>query len=204
MELSVALPTSGSWATPDRQAEVARTAERLGYRGLWSFQRLLYAGPPDDPFGGSRDGRWPSPYHSVLDPLVSLAFVAAHTTRARLGVAVVNGLFYSPVLLAKLLASLDVISGGRLDAGIGLGWSRAEYAASGVPRAGRGARLDELLSCLEALFGDDPVTFSGRWYEVPTADVQPKPLQRPRPPLLLGGGSEAALRRVVRRADGWV
>ncbi|MGH9103668.1 MAG: TIGR03619 family F420-dependent LLM class oxidoreductase [Acidimicrobiales bacterium] len=204
MELSFALPVSGSWATPERQLLVAERAEALGYRGLWTFQRLMYSGPPEDPFVPVEGGRWPEYYHSVLDPLLPLAFVAARTSAIRLGVAVLNGVFYSPVLLGKLLTSLDVLSGGRLDAGIGLGWSRSEYAASGVEMARRGARLDEMLECLSVLLGDDPVEFAGNFYQVPRSDFLPKAVQRPRMPLLVGGSSDAALRRAVRHADGWI
>lgn len=205
MELGFALPTSGSWATPDNQTAIATRAESLGYRGVWSFQRLLRSGPPEDAFGGSADGVWPAYYTQVLDPLVSLAFVAAVTTRIRLGVAVLNGPFYSPALLAKMLSSLDVISGGRLEAGIGLGWSRAEYQASGLSYSGRGRRLDELLACLDALLTSDKPAFAGRFYSLPSGIVmEPKPVQQPRPPILIGGGSEAAFVRAVSLGDGWV
>src|SRR5205807_105690 len=99
----------------------------------------------------------PVVYRSVLDPLVTLSFAAAVTSRVRLGLGVVNGLFYAPAVLAKQLASLDVLSQGRLDAGIGLGWSPDEYATAGIPMSGRGRRFDEWLACLQALLTEDPV-----------------------------------------------
>ncbi|HVA60051.1 MAG TPA: TIGR03619 family F420-dependent LLM class oxidoreductase [Mycobacteriales bacterium] len=206
MELGVALPTSGAWANPEALATVARRAEELGYRSLWTFQRLLYGGPPLDVSPATPDGSWPIVYRSVLDPLVSLGFAAAVTHRIRLGVAVVNGLFYSPAMLAKLFASLDVLSAGRLDAGVGLGWSRAEFEASGVPYPARGRRLDEFLRCLDAVLtaGDEPVEFDGEFYRLPPSHVGPGPVQRPRPPLLIGGNSPAAWRRAATLGDGWV
>ncbi|MCW2530113.1 MAG: luciferase-like protein [Pseudonocardiales bacterium] len=194
MDLGFALPTSGAWATPSNNAEIAQACDRHGYRTLWTFQRLLF--PVSDDI---------SPvYRSVLDPLIALGFAAATTTRIRLGLAVVNGLFYAPAVLAKQLVTLDVLSGGRLDAGIGLGWSADEYEATGVSRAGRGRRFEEWLYCLDALMSQDPVAFDGEFYSVPPSRVGPMPVQKPRPPVFLGGGAEPALRRAGARADGWI
>jgi probable F420-dependent oxidoreductase len=136
--------------------------------------------------------------------VVSLAHLAGRTDRIRLGLAVLNMPFFSPALMAKQLTTLDVLSGGRLDVGLGVGWSMVEFVASGVPREHRGARAEEFLRALRALWTDDVVEFSGRFYQIPPARMQPKPLQRPHPPVLLGGGAEAALRRAGRVADGWI
>lgn len=195
MELSFALPTSGSWATPENVSLLAQAAERRGCRGLWTFQRVIYPSDSD----------MPNVYRSVLDPLVTLGFAASVTSRARLGLAVVNGPFYAPAVLAKQLATIDVLSAGRLDAGIGLGWHPAEYAAVGVPMRGRGRRFDEWLDCLNTLLtGEDEVSFLGQFYTVPPSRMAPRPLQRPRPPLLIGGSSEAAYRRGAIHGDGWI
>jgi probable F420-dependent oxidoreductase len=188
------LPVSGSWATPPSIVEIAREAERLGYSSLWTFQRLLF--PAGDPI--------PMPYRSVHDPLVLTAYAAAVTETARLGVAIVNLPYYSPILLAKMLTSLDVVSGGRLDAGLGLGWNADEFAAVGAPMERRGARGEEFLRCLRAIWSDDPVEFHGEFYDVPPSHVDPRPVQRPHPPLLLGGSAERALQRAGRLADGWI
>jgi len=194
MQMGFGLPISGSWATPASIAEIAKAAERHGYASLWTFQRLLF--PATDPI--------PMPYRSVHDPLVLTAYAAAVTETARLGVAIVNIPYYSPILLAKMLTSLDVVSGGRLDAGLGLGWNADEFAAVGAPMERRGARAEEFLRCLRAIWSDEPVEFHGEFYDVPPSYVDPKPVQRPHPPLLLGGGAEPALRRVARLADGWI
>ncbi|UQX89792.1 TIGR03619 family F420-dependent LLM class oxidoreductase [Jatrophihabitans telluris] len=193
-KLGFGLPVSGSWARRDNLAEIARLAEEAGYASLWTFQRLLY--PERDPMGPM--------YRSVADPLTTLAFVAALTSRARLGVAIVNAPFYSPVMLAKQLATIDELSEGRLDAGLGLGWVADEFVASGVPMQRRGARLDEFLECLKAVWTTDVVEFEGEFYRIPRSYIDPKPVQRPHPPILLGGDAEAALRRVGRVADGWI
>lgn len=194
MELSIALPTSGPWATPENVGAVARAAEEAGFRGLWTFQRVLY------PVGTDM----PAVYRSVLDPLVSLGFAAAVTSRVRLGVAVVNGPFYAPAVLAKQLAALDVLSAGRLDAGIGLGWLPEEFEAVGVPMAQRGRRFDEFLDCLDSLLTGDPVSFEGQFYRVPASHVLPRPVQHPRPPIYIGGSSEPAYRRAGSRGDGYI
>jgi probable F420-dependent oxidoreductase len=173
---------------------VARAAEEAGYHSLWSFQRLLH------PVGA----QWGPMYRSVHDPLIALASVAGVTERIRLGVAVLNMPFYAPIVLAKQLTTLDAVSSGRLDVGLGSGWAPEEFSAVGVPLEGRGARAEEFLRCLAAVWDDDPVRFDGDLYRVPLAQVHPKPVQRPHPPVLLGASAEPALRRVGRLADGWI
>lgn len=198
MQRGFAVPVSGRWATePALVREVAQAAEELGYTSLWTFQRLLW--PVDAP-----DDRTAAPYRSVTDPIAVLGFLAAATQRPRLGVAVLNAPYYAPAVLGKQLATLDVLSAGRLTVALGLGWMDQEFAAVGVPRAQRVGRLEEMVAALAAVWADDPVQFAGRYYQVPASSTLPKPVQRPHPPLLLGGGVPAALRRAGRLADGWV
>ncbi len=194
MEIGFGAPVSGSWATPATIREVAQKAERLGYASLWTFQRTLF--PATDPI--------PPPYRSVHDPLAVAAYLAAVTERARVGIAIVNLPFYAPIVLAKALTSIDVLSDGRLDAGLGLGWSADEFAAANVPIERRGARAEEFIACLRAIWTQDPVEFGGEFYTVPPSYVDPKPVQRPHPPLLLGGSAAPALRRAGQLADGWI
>lgn len=182
---------------------MARAAEALGYHSLWVFQRLLYPLRPREPYYGSAGGPWPEAFRAVLDPVVALTVAAAVTTRIRLGVSVLITPLYSPVVLGKQLASLDVVSGGRLEVGLGTGWSSDESVAAGAPAGSRGARAEEFLRCLIAVWGDDPVEFAGRFFTVPRSLVAPKPVQRPRPPLLIGGYSPGALARAARYADGY-
>jgi probable F420-dependent oxidoreductase len=193
MHIGFGAPVSGSWATPAIVTEVAARADDLGYASLWSFQRMLF---PEGTFLSES-------YHSVLDPMVALGYLAACTRRVRLGVAVVNLPFVSPILLAKQAATIDTLSGGRLTLGLGLGWAAEEFAASGADTHRRGARAEEYIACLDAIFSGTP-DFTGEFYRVPQAEVLPRPIQQPRPPILLGGTAPVALRRAGRLADGWI
>ncbi|HEV7899998.1 MAG TPA: TIGR03619 family F420-dependent LLM class oxidoreductase [Planosporangium sp.] len=194
MRIGFGLPVAGAWASPDNIARFAAHAEDLGYHSLWTFQRLLVGADQD----------LAPVYRSVLDPLVSLAYAAAHTARIRLGVAVVNFPFVSPTYLAKQAASLDVISRGRLDLGLGSGWSPVEFTATGASTQRRGARADEYLAVLRTLWADEVSRFDGEFYTIPPSRMAPKPVQRPGPPVLLGGTAKSALRRAGRSAAGWI
>lgn len=193
MRLGFALPVAGAWATPENQLVVAALAEELGYSSLWTLQRLLNPAGPSDGL-----------YRDVPDPLVTLAYLAGHTSTARLGVAVLNLPFVSPVLLAKQAATVDRLSHGRLDLGLGLGWMPEEFVASGMSTGRRGARAEEYLTVLTALWSGQAGPFDGEFYQLPSVVMGPTPVQRPRPPILMGGGAEVALRRVGRLADGWI
>jgi probable F420-dependent oxidoreductase len=199
MFLGFGVPVSGVWATPGNQVRFVQRAEALGYRTAWTFQRLLVPAEREpDPRSGMQV------YRSVLDPVVSLAHLAGRTDRIRLGLAVLNMPFFSPALAAKQLATLDILSNGRLDVGLGVGWSKVEFVASGVPLDRRGRRAEEFLRALRALWTDQVVEFDGEFYRIPPARAEPKPVQRPHPPVLLGGSAEAALRRAGRLAAGWI
>jgi probable F420-dependent oxidoreductase len=187
-------PVSGVWATPGNIADFAAKAEARGYGSLWTFQRLLV------PEGSSMD----SVYQSVLDPMVTLGYVAAVTTRVRLGVAVVNMPYVSPALLAKQAVTVDVLSAGRHDLGLGLGWLPEEFTATGGTMAGRGGRTAEYINALRHLWDGGGPAFSGDFYHLPAGKVAPRPVQRPGPPILLGGAGPRALARVGKLADGWI
>lgn len=193
--LGFGLPVSGSWATPEIQRRVARRADELGYSSLWTFQRLLH--PPDE-------DALAKVYRSVLDPVLPLAHVAAVTSRVRLGLGVLNLPFFSPALLCKQVTTLDLLSQGRAELGVGLGWNRDEFTASGADYAERGARAEEFLDALEALWAPGISEFHGRFYEVPPSRMDPQPVQEPHPPVLMGGFAAPSLRRAGRLADGWM
>ncbi|MEV1206004.1 TIGR03619 family F420-dependent LLM class oxidoreductase [Microbispora rosea] len=192
MKVGFGVPVSGSWATPENMRRIARRADELGYHGVWTFQRLLY--PVGNPMGPV--------YRSVHDPVVALAYLAGVTERVRLGVAVLNLPFVSPVLMAKQLASLQEVSGGRLDVGLGLGWLPEEFAASGVPMERRGRRGEEYVGLLRRLWTEDVVEHKGEFYEVPRSHQDPRPATPP--PVMLGGTARVALERAGRIADGWI
>jgi probable F420-dependent oxidoreductase len=194
MRIGFGAPVSGAWATPDNLAGFAARAEAAGYGSLWTFQRLLVPeGRPMEPV-----------YHSVLDPLVALGYVAAVTSRIRLGVAVVNMPYLAPAYLAKQAATVDVLSGGRHDLGLGLGWMPEEFTAAGAEMAGRGARVAEYIAVLRRMWEEGVTGFSGTHFTVPAGRVAPPPVQRPGPPVLLGGAAPRALARVGALADGWI
>lgn len=193
MLIGFAVPVSGAWATPANQVLIAQRAEELGYHSLWTLQRLVNPADTAD-----------HTYRNVSDPLITLAYLAGYTSRVRLGVAIVNVPFTSPPLLAKQAATLDHVTGGRLDLGLGLGWMPAEFAATGVPMERRGARAEEFVAALRSLWADEVSEFHGEFYDIPPVLFDPKPLQSPEPPILMGGSSEPALRRAGRLAAGWV
>ncbi|MCA2216509.1 TIGR03619 family F420-dependent LLM class oxidoreductase [Jidongwangia harbinensis] len=194
MLISCGCPVSGAWARPDSLTHVASRAEGLGYHGLWTFQRLLVGADQD----------LAPVYRSVLDPMVALSYAAARTSRIRLGVAVINLPFLSPVYLAKQAATLDLLSGGRLDLGLGTGWSEVEFAATGTDPNPRGRRTEEYLRVLRTLFTDRVSAFDGTLYTVPPSTMAPAPVQPGGPPVLLGGTADPALRRAGRIAAGWI
>lgn len=195
MKIGFGVPVSGAWASPENVGYFAGRAEELGYDSLWAFHRLLV--PPDT------EAMAPV-YRSVLDPLGALTYAAARSSRIRLGVAVVNLPFVSPAYLAKQAATLDVLSGGRFDLGLGTGWQREEFVASGALMERRGARAEEYVAALRTLWGDEVSSYEGEFYTIPPSRMAPKPIQRPGPPILLGGAVEAALKRAGRLAEGWI
>jgi probable F420-dependent oxidoreductase len=194
MKIGIGAPQSGAWAGPDQIALIGALAEDLGYHELWTFHRLL----------APADGSGDTVYESVLDPLLALTYAAARTSRIRLGVALVNAPFVSPVYLAKQAATLDVLSGGRFDLGLGSGWSPLEFAATGAPTERLGARMAEYVEVLRALWSPGPTRFDGEFFTVPESSMQPKPVQAGGPPILLGAVVPAALARAGRLADGWL
>ncbi|MGX6603056.1 TIGR03619 family F420-dependent LLM class oxidoreductase [Micromonosporaceae bacterium Da 78-11] len=194
MLISCGLPVSGAWADPLSVSGFAMRAEELGYRGLWTFQRLL----------AGQDQELAPVYRSVLDPLLALAYAAARTTTIRLGVAVINLPYVSPTYLAKQVSTLDVLSGGRADLGLGTGWSEPEFIATGSDPNPRGRRTEEYLAVLRALFDDEVAAFEGEFYRLPPSMMAPPPVQPGGPPILLGGTADIALRRAGRIAAGWV
>ncbi|MEZ0091731.1 TIGR03619 family F420-dependent LLM class oxidoreductase [Streptacidiphilus sp. EB129] len=203
MRIGLALPQYGVFADPEATVTVATAAEAAGFDSLWAADRILAPLAPRDSYGGT--GRpMPEEFRVFLDPLTLLTLAASVTTRVRLGTSTLNALWTPPVMLARTLTTLDLISRGRLDVGIGLGWSRDEYQSVSVPWEGRGKRLDETLDLLETLWTAPTIEHHGAHWTVPASTVEPKPAQSPRPPLLLAGLTPAAIARVGRRADGWL
>src|SRR6478735_4391901 len=144
----------------------------------------------------------PEDYALVYDPIETLAYVAARTSRITLGTSVIDALFHSPVILARRLATLDRLCDGRLIAGIGQGWMKQEFQAVGVSMNRRGAGFEEHILAMRAVWGPDPVRFVGRFYRIPDADIGPKPVHRDGPCLVVGAASPQALERAGRLGVG--
>ena len=201
MKIGFFLPQMGPAANVDSIVKVAKRAEELKYDSVWVTERLLYPTNPQTLYYG---GPIPDPYKRVFDPLETLTFAAAHTSRVALGTSVLDIPFYNPVLLARRLTTLDVLSGGRLRVGFGLGWSQDEYDATGANMKTRGRRADEFLGVLLAIWTTDPAEFHGKYFQLPKSIIQPKPIQKPHPPIYLAAFSPAAMRRTAKLADGWM
>ena len=203
MEVGLNLPVNPA-ATPAVLKEIAQRAEALGFAELYLGEHVVLFDQPADAYPSSDDGKAFFPADTALpDPLVAHAFIAAATARIRLATGVMLLPQRNPVYTAKHVATLDWLSGGRFDLTIGLGWSREEFDACGVPWAERGARADEYVEVMRRLWADPVSEFSGRFYSLPACRQYPKPVQTPYPPLWFGGWSDAALDRTARLGDGW-
>ena len=203
MKLGLALPQFGPLADAGRIASFAAAAEELGYDSLWVGDRLLTPLEPSDPYPG-RQQPYPPEFTAGLDPLVTLAAAATATTRIRLSSSTLNAPWHNAVLLGRSLTSLDQLSGGRLEVGLGLGWMRDEYDSAGVDWSSRGARLDEMLEVWHLMWTSNPVEHQGRFFTVKTSAMDLKPVQRGGPPLLFGAVTPAGMVRVGRRGAGWL
>jgi len=202
MRFGFALPQVGPTVGPEALVMVAKRAEDLGFDSLWVLDRILWPVNPRAPYPIG-DGSLPVKYKSVLDPLETLTFVAAHTRRIALGTSVLNLPWYNPVLLARQLTTLDVLSAGRLQIGFGIGWSPDEYEAADTPWEERGKRADELIQALKKIWTTDPVEFQGQYYRIPKSVIGPKPVQKPHPPIYMAAFTSSAIQRVATEANGW-
>jgi probable F420-dependent oxidoreductase len=201
MKLGFALPHIGPVATEENIRVVAQEAERLGYDSLWTNERVLVPVEQKTPYPVNPDGKLNKEYEDTWEHLSVLTYVAALTSRIRLGVSVINLPFYNPVMLGRRAATIDRLSGGRLDLGVGLAWSEDECDVNNVPFRERGRIGEEAMHALKAVWGPDPVEFHGRYFNIPPSAIGPKPLQQPHPPLVIGAFAPRALSRAGRLAD---
>jgi probable F420-dependent oxidoreductase len=206
MEFGLALPGRGPLAHPDRIARIAERAEALRFTSLFVTDHVvLPVSAPRSVYPYSTSGTLPGgPRQDYLEPLSVLAWLARVTRRVRLGTSVLVAPLRHPVLAAKMLATIDVLAGGRLILGVGVGWLREEFEALAAPPfEERGRVTDEYVTLLRRLWTEDPVSFEGRYWRLPPVHALPKP---PRPggiPIWVGGHTEAALRRAGTLGDGW-
>jgi probable F420-dependent oxidoreductase len=204
MEVGLFAPLRSPVATPDVLVELGRACDERGVHSIWLGEHVVMFQDYESSYPGSRDGKFRFPAASgLLDMVSTLSFLAACTTKVRLGTGICILPQNNPVYVAKEYATVDFLSSGRLDFGIGVGWSWEEFAACGVPFAERGARCDEYLEVIRTLWCDEVSSFKGRFYDLPECLLYPKPIQQPMVPIIVGGHSDAALRRTARVGAGW-
>ncbi len=183
----------GATSYPEALVAVAQTAEQAGFDTLWAGEHHVLA---------TSSTRIP-PTSRYLNPVVALTYVAAFTRTIRLGTGVLLLPQHQPLILAKELASLDVLSGGRLIVGIGVGWAEAEFEALGVPFHERGARTEEYLAAMRTIWNEAPAAYHGRSVSFQDVMAYPHPVQQPAPQIVMGGSAAAVLRRAIEQANGW-
>jgi probable F420-dependent oxidoreductase len=186
----------GTCGDPSSAVEVAQAAEAAGFESVWTGEHIVLPDPmlPSFPL---------APETPLLDTVVSLTWIAAHTKRLRIASGIIVLPQRNPLLLAKELASVDVVSGGRLIIGVGAGWLEPEFKALGVPMQGRGERMDDILRAMRAIWTVDKPEHQGPCASFSSVAAYPRPIQRPMPPVVIGGESPAALRRAVTMGNGW-
>jgi len=201
MQIGCHLPTQGPVATRDALTTFCQQAEKHDIASLWVSDHVVFPTVGHDHYPS---GPFPhAPQTPYLEPVAVLAAASMCTVRARLGSSVFILGHRNPVVMAKMLTTIDTLSNGRLICGVGVGWWREEFAALGIPFEQRGRRADEMLQVFKALWTQDEPRFHGRFYQLCDVGFAPKPVQQPHPPLWIGGHSQAAYRRAVAFGDGW-
>jgi probable F420-dependent oxidoreductase len=205
MKVGITLPNLGAQATRENVLKLATQAEKDGFDSLWTITRILWPLKPQSAYRATPDGSLPIEYQNVLDPLDVLVYVAANTNNIALGTSVADMFFYTPIMLAKRFATLDVLSQGRVISGLGLGWSKDEYQASNIPFMNRAQRADEFIQVMKKIWTDDIVEFKGKFYDIPASKIDPKPIQKPHIPIYLGGFSPNTFSRMINYdLSGWL
>jgi probable F420-dependent oxidoreductase len=204
MQFDLWLPTASPMTTSTLLDAVAEGAEARGIGTIWVGEHVVLFSEYESRYPYAEDGRIPAPPGSgLLEPMITLTYLAARTTSVRLGTAMLLLPQRNPVYVAKEVSTLDWISGGRVDLGIGVGWLKEEFDALNVPWERRGRRTDEYLEVLRTLWSDETSIYRGELYDLPACEMYPKPLQQPHPPVHIGGETAAALRRAARLGQGW-
>lgn len=194
----------GDGSRPEVISAVAAAADAHGFATLWCGEHVVMVDKPRSPYPYSADGKIAVPSDADwLDPLLTLSFIAAHTRRITLATGILLLPEHNPLIVAKQAATLDVLSAGRFALGVGVGWSAEEFDALGVPFARRGARADEYIAAMRRLWADDTASFRGEFVGFESARVYPKPARGRAIPIVIGGTTDAALRRAAAIGDGW-
>lgn len=186
----------GACSEPETASRVARLAEGVGFESLWAGEHVVLPDPREPPSPME-------PQDRILDPIIALTFLAAQTQRVRLGTGIIILPQRNPLVLAKEIASLDVLSRGRFIFGVGVGYLEPEFRALGIPFAARGARTDEYLAAMRAIWGEEQPAYQGQFIQFANVQAHPHPVQQPGPPIVVGGRSPGAYRRAVEQGHGW-
>ena len=202
MKISIAMAFNES-TEPGFIKDAVQLAEAKGVHGIWVPEHVLFFPDYASTYPYSDSGRMPGDPEGLLDPFTALTFIAAHTQRVRLGTGICLVPQRQPVYTAKMVADVDYLSGGRVDFGVGIGWLKEEFQNLGMDFASRGARTEEYLLAMKALWSEGISEFKGQTLNLESCHFNPKPVQRPHPPIIFGGESDAAMRRVARLGDGW-
>lgn len=204
MKIGISGIGMGKGARPRTVQSVAEHAERLGFATLWSPEHVVLFDHYESSYPYSDDGQFLAAGHTELtDPFVTLSYVAGRTDRIRLATGICLVPERNPLVLAKVVASLDHLSGGRFALGVGIGWSTEEFAALGIPFTRRAQRTCEYVEVMRKLWREEKSSFSGEFVNFTDARCFPKPARRAGVPIVFGGESGPALRRVARYGDGW-
>ena len=183
--------------------DAVQMVEAKGVHGIWVPEHVLFYPEYASTYPYADDGRIPGNPEGLLDPFTALTFIAAHTQRVRLGTGICLVPQRQPVYTAKMVADLDYLSGGRVDFGVGIGWLKEEFDSLGMDFSTRASRTEEYIMVMRALWSEGISEFSGKTVELAPCHFNPKPVQKPHPPIIFGGESDPALRRVARMGDGW-
>jgi probable F420-dependent oxidoreductase len=204
MKIGLFAPLTNPFATPEYITALGRAAEERGFHSLWVAEHVVLFDEYASHYPYSPTGKIPAPSGSgIIDPFVALSFLAATTRKIRLGTGICLVPQRNPVYTAKEVASLDYLSNGRVDFGVGVGWLKEEFDALAVPFERRGARTRAYLKVMQRLWQDDVSKYRGEFYDLAACRQYPKPVQRPHPPIHFGGESDAALKRVADVGQGW-
>jgi len=197
------LPTRGQTATPEALETLVRRGEAYGFHSVMIADHIVFPTAIQSPYPYTVSGAFPG-QGDAMEQLTLMTFVAAHSTTLRLVTSVMILPYRNPVLTAKILATIDVLSRGRVTVGVGVGWLREEFDALHAPDfTRRGAVSNEYIQIFKTLWTQDPATFTGEFYQFSALHCLPHPVQKPHPPIWIGGHSRAALRRAARYGDGW-
>lgn len=203
MDVGVIVPNAGPKASPENIAAIARLAESLGYHSLWVTDHVILPEKVEAYYPYRTHGRWDYPADTPwLDPLLALMWASAAAPTLKLGTSVLVLPIRNPILIAKQIATLDFLSGGRVVLGLGAGWMEEEFKIIGESFTNRGQRQHEMLALMRQLWSGERVDFHGKFYDVAGCKMHPRPAQA-NIPVFWGGHSDAAIRRVARSGDGW-